>query len=644
MNRISPRPHCFLESRNLVVIKMSKTDSNTNTVEWSQLNWRKIQKVVWKLQKRIYQAYVNGEVRKGRRLQKTLIKSYYNRLLSVRKVTQDNQGKKTAGVDRVKSLNPKQRLELAGNLSLGNKAKPIIRVWIPKPGKADERGLGGFPHERLVQEDEKRPLGIPVMRDRAAQALAKSALEPEWEAVFEPNSYGFRPGRGAHDAIEAIFNQIKQKSKFVLDADIAKCFDKINHQKLLDKLNTFPTMRRQIKAWLKADTVDFQNHERTSNHQGTPQGGVLSPLLSNIALHGMEERIKEYAATWKGFKSKNILSISLIRYADDFAILHENLEVIKQCQSIISDWLAEYDLEIKPEKTRIVHTLKEHNGNKPGFNFLGFNIRQYPVGKYQSGKDTQGKKLGFKTLIKLNDEAIKRHSDELAQITRKYNSAPQYALISKLNPIIRGWCNYYKTVCSKETFTKIGRLVYLRLMRWASRRHPNKNKHWIVNKYWKTIGGDNWVFGEREGATLIKHQSTAITRPTKVIGELSPYDGNTLYWAKRKGSHPELKDSIARLLKKQKGKCNWCNLTFQDGDLIETDHIIPKAIGGNVKDNLQLLHRHCHDVKTKSDLIAIKKHKLDKEVLKKSQKGEKPCEVKVSRTVLKTSRVGDNLA
>ena len=148
-----------------------------NTVEWRELNWRKIQKAVWKLQKRIYQAYISGDVRKGRRLQKTLISSYYNRLLSVRKVTQDNQGKKTAGVDRVKSLTPKQRLEMANNLKLGDKAKPIRRVWIPKPGKT-----------------EKRPLGIPVMRDRATQALVKAALEPEWEAKFEPNSYGFRPG------------------------------------------------------------------------------------------------------------------------------------------------------------------------------------------------------------------------------------------------------------------------------------------------------------------------------------------------------------------------------------------------------------------------------------------------------------------
>ncbi len=253
---------------------MSKTDLQVNTVEWNTINWRKIQKVVFKMQKRIYRAYISGDVRKGRRLQKTLIKSYYNRLLAVRKVTQDNQGKKrmrprarstrkgtrtkqTAGVDKVKSLTPKQRLELADNLKLGDKSKPIRRVWIPKPGR-----------------EEKRPLGIPVMRERAAQALAKAALEPEWEARFEAHSYGFRPGRSAHDAIEAIFNQIKSKSKFVLDADISKCFDRINHSKLLEKLNTFPTLRRQIRAWLKADICDYVKHERTPNHQGTPQGGV----------------------------------------------------------------------------------------------------------------------------------------------------------------------------------------------------------------------------------------------------------------------------------------------------------------------------------------------------------------------------------
>ncbi len=584
---------------------MSKTEKTKTTVEWRELNWRKIQKAVWKLQKRIYRAYENGDVKKGRRLQKTLIKSYNNRLLSVRKVSQDNRGRKTAGIDGVKSLTPKQRLEMAKSLKLGGKAKPIRRVWIPKPSK-----------------DEKRPLGIPVMRERATQALVKAALEPEWEVKFEPNSFGFRPGRSTHDAIEAIYNQIRSKPKFVLDADIEKCFDRISHSELLAKINTAPSIRRQLRAWLRADIVDFEEHSRESSFQGVPQGGTISPLLSNIALHGLENRIKQYARTFRGSKRDNEKALSLTRYADDLVVFHENLEVIKQCQQIIQEWLAQIDLELKPSKTRIVHTLKEHEGQKPGFNFLGFNVRQYPVGKYQSGKNTDGRNLGFKTLIKPSDESVKSHYDKIAKIIKLHNAAPQSALICKLNTVIRGWSNYYKSVVSKATFSKMDRLVYMRIRRWADRRHPNKNKIWVSHKYWKSIGLDNWVFGDKE-YSLLKHSKTAIKRHIKVRGNKSPYDGDTNYWASRMGKHPKLRASIAKLLKKQSGKCNLCHLTFQEGDLIERDHITPKYIVGNIKDNLQLLHRHCHDIKTRSDLKAIKTHKSLKEWQKTLKKFNK---------------------
>ena len=574
-----------------------------NRVKWDEIDWRKAEKSVFKLQKRIYRAYVNGDVKKGKRLQKTLINSYNSRLLSVRKVSQDNRGKATAGVDKVKSLTPIKRLAMAEDLKPSDKAQPIRRVWIPKPPyvpptRGDERGV--------------RPLGIPVMRDRAAQALVKAALEPQWEWKFEPNSYGFRPGRGAHDAIEAIYNSIKQKSKYVLDADISKCFDKINHSKLLSKMDTFPKIRRQVKAWLKSDVCDFVKHERTPTVAGTPQGGVVSPLLANIALHGMEERIKEYAATWNGDKRANKNSLSLIRYADDFVIIHERLEIVEQCKQIINEWLAEYDLEIKPEKTQIVHTLKHINGKKPGLNFLGFNIRQHPVGKYKTGKNSNGKALGFKTIIKPSEEGVKRHYAKVAEVITKHNAAPQTALVAKLNPIFRGWSNYYRTVCSKEIYSKVGHLIFLRLYRWARRRHPNKNRKWIVNKYWKTVGGDNWVFGDKD-VSLYKHSKTPIVRHTKVKGVSSPYDGNTKYWATRMGKHPEMSYSVSRLLKKQKGKCAMCNRTFREDNVIEKDHIIALALGGsNHKDNFQLLHGHCHDEKTKDDLKAIKKHKAIK--------------------------------
>jgi RNA-directed DNA polymerase len=230
-------------------------------VEWRQINWRQLEKRVFKLQKRIYRASLRGDVKAVRKLQKTMIKSWSAKCLAVRRVTQDNQGKKTAGVDGVKSLTPKQRFALVAKLKLGSKVKPTRRVWIPKPGK-----------------EEKRPLGIPTMYDRALQCLLKMALEPEWEAKFEPNSYGFRPGRSCHDAIEAIFISIGRKPKFVLDADIAKCFDKIDHEALLRKLNTFPTIRRQIKAWLKAGVMDKLQFQETS--EGTPQGGVIFTFTS----------------------------------------------------------------------------------------------------------------------------------------------------------------------------------------------------------------------------------------------------------------------------------------------------------------------------------------------------------------------------
>jgi RNA-directed DNA polymerase len=561
---------------------------------WSDIDWKIVERQVFKLQKRIYRASQRGDVKLVHKLQRLLTKSYYSRLLAVRRVTQDNQGKKTAGIDGVKSLNPKQRLKMVNNLKITGKAKPSRRVWIPKP-----------------KTDEKRPLSIPVMYDRCLQALIKLALEPQWEALFEPNSYGFRPGRSPHDAIGAIFNAVRYVPKYVLDADIAKCFDKINHDKLLDKINTYPSLRRQIKAWLKNGVLD--NRVFNETNEGTPQGGVVSPLLANIALHGMENRIKEYARTLKGRKDNNEKALNLVRYADDFVIMHKDLDVIIECREIIKDWLLEIGLELKPSKTKITHTLNEYEGNV-GFDFLGFTIRQFPVGKDHSGKSSNKKLLGFKTIIRASKEKINLHTKKIGDTIRSMKSTTQQAIIGKLNPIIRGWCNYYKAVVCKEIFSECDHNTYLQLKRWAERRHPKKSKSWVKRKYWKSgvtkaQGWSDWIFKTRDGEKayeLVKHSDIKQQDHVKVKGDKSPFDGDMVYWSSRLGTHPECSTEMATLLKRQKGKCNYCGLTFKDEDLIETDHILPKVLGGNNSyGNKQLLHRHCHDKKTAVDSSRI---------------------------------------
>jgi len=577
--------------------------------KWSDINWLKAEKFVFKLQKRIYKASSRGDVRTVRRLQKLLTKSWYAKLLSVRRVSQDNQGKKTSGVDGIKSLSPKERFLLAKQLKMRTKREPTRRVWIPKPGKK-----------------EKRPLGIPTMYDRALQGLIKLAIEPEWEARFEPNSFGFRPARSCHDAIEAICRAIYTKPKYVLDADISKCFDKINHSLLLQKLNTYPTLRKQIRAWLKAGVMDGDKLFPT--YEGSPQGGVISPLLANIALHGMENMIKELAKTFDHLYHKcgkkytvkdRQSSISLIRYADDFVILHEDINVIKKCKQVISDWLSNAGLELSQTKTRIAHTLHDYNGDKKGFKFLGFYIFQFKAGKCISGKDSKKNKLGFKTYISPSKESVITHYQKLAKVIEKHKGVSQEILISKLNPIIVGWCNYFKPYQSKKHFQKVRHLLRWKLWKWGRYRHPNKGLKWLKSRYWNTINGDNWVFSSRKGDNLIeliRHTNIKTSIGfTKVKGHSSIFDGNLTYWSIRMGKHPEMPKRTALMLKKQKGKCNHCGLFFRENDVIETDHIIPTAAGG--KDdykNLQLLHRHCHDNKIKSDLKLINDYQRDKRI------------------------------
>ena len=362
---------------------------------WKDLPWKEIEKEVWQQQLQIYKATRDGNIQLTRKLQRRLVNSYKAKLLAVKRVTQDNRGRKTSGIDKKVADTSNTRFQLVNNLAIGSPALPLRRVWIPKPGKT-----------------EKRPLGIPTIKDRAVQALLKLAIEPEWEAKFEPNSYGFRPGRSCHDATKAIAQFLHQKPRYVLDADIAKCFDKIDHEKLLDKLGYTGSFRRQILYWLKSGVLDKNVFSETDS--GTPQGGVISPLLANIALHGLEKHLTEFIQTLKipdtgranrrwMEKNRKISSLGIIRYADDFVVLHEQKWVVLALKTEVTRFLENIGLELSETKSRLTHTLILQNDDTKeegfdgniGFNFLGFTFRHFHS-KYRSAFDSKGRLLSHK--------------------------------------------------------------------------------------------------------------------------------------------------------------------------------------------------------------------------------------------------------
>lgn len=565
---------------------------------WKNIDWTYVQTKVFKWQQEIYIASKANNIRQVRKVQRKLLASYEGKLLAVRRVTQDNAGKVTAGVDGIKSLTPSQRISLVGQLRIVTKAMPLRRVWIPKPGTA-----------------EKRPLGIPTIRDRSLQALMKLALEPEWEARFEPNSYGFRPGRNAHDAVKSILDATVKGSKYVLDADIAKCFDRINHDYLLKKIGLKGSHARQIKYWLESGVLNGETFEETT--KGTPQGGIISPLLANIALHGLEMHLKKWISSKTIFSrtgtkvkpSRTHETIHIVRYADDFVVLHKDKNIILEARSVIQEFLAEIGLELSTAKTRITHTLELNPTDTPeegfdgevGFNFLGFTIKQFKS-KHRNAKATTGEPLGFKTLIYPSKKSISKYLTKLHELTltkdaRQWN---QETLIRKLNPIIRGWSSYFGVSDANTTqhLGKLDYLVYLKLRRWAKRIVGTSGKS---AKYWHRYKMRKWAF-EANGVRLLQHidYSNPITSYVKVKGDFSPYDPlESVYWAKRMSDYPGFNTRVKTLLKKQKGCCKICGLMFWETDVMEVDHITPLSQGGKDEyKNLQLIHRHCHHIKS----------------------------------------------
>ena len=453
-----------------------------NGVPWSTLE----QQVV-RMQKQISQACQHGDQKAVHCLQQQLIESEAARLLAVRRVAEEHQGKHTAGVDGGPALTAQERVAMASTIHPNNwkhqPPAPIRRVWVPKPGTG-----------------ERRPLAILPMIDRCKQALVKLALEPEWEVRFEPHSYGFRPKRGTHDAIAALVVAIERHPTFVFNADIEKAFDQIDQAVILEKLGTYPALGEAIAAWLKAPVVDGGTF--IPSEMGIPQGGALSPLLMNVTLHGMEAVVAQGAARE---------SPLLVRYADNFVLLHADLKELQQAIKRVRRWLASMGLQLNAQKTRLTHTLTPSQG-QVGFDFLGFHLHQERVEQRLPGRREREHAHGIKTIIIPSHEASKRHLATLEQRLQQLQAASQAQVIAELNPLITGWAAYYNRVVEASSMSQYDALVEQRLLSWASKRHPGQARDWLLNRYWQRVGNQRRHFATANGVQLRAYRQTNILR------------------------------------------------------------------------------------------------------------------------------------
>ena len=529
--------------------------------DWHAIDWQKAHHNVRRLQARIVKATQEGKWGKVKALQRLLTHSFSGKALAVRRVT-ENQGKNTPGVDQVIWNTPQKKLN--GIYSLRQRdyhPQPLRRIYIPK------------------KNGKKRPLGIPCMRCRAMQALYLLALDPVAEVTADLNSYGFRPERSTADAIEQCFNALGKhlSPQWILEGDIKGCFDAISHGWLLTHI---PMEKAMLKKWLKAGYME--QHVLHPTKEGTPQGGIISPVLANLALDGLEKKLNEHFPKPKaGYNAK----VNFVRYADDFLVTGLSKELLeKEVKPLVEQFMSERGLTLSPEKTVITHI-------EEGFDFLGQNVR-----KYKAGKRT-------KLLVKPSKKNVQAHLEKVRDIVKKNKALSAGKLILLLNPILRGWAQYHQHVVSKEIFTSVDDAIYQMLRRWAKRRHPKKSKTWIEKKYFTTIGGNNWVFyGEVDGRKyyLVDATSTPIKRHVKVQGKANPYDPEwESYYEKRLDVHMEStlkgKRWLSYLWKEQNGLCPVCNQKITKITGWHSHHIQWRSSGGaDTAGNRVLLHPNCH--------------------------------------------------
>jgi group II intron reverse transcriptase/maturase len=513
--------------------------------KWKSIPWRKLRKTVFRLQVRIFKAQKNGNTRLVRKLQKLLLSSKAAKLLAIRQVTQLNTGRKTAGVDGKKALEPSQRLTLYEVLAKNWKQwkhQPLRRVYIPKA------------------DGTKRGLGIPTISDRAYQCLLKYALEPAAEAWFNARSYGFRPGRGCQDVQRQVFNNLnggsaKGISKRILELDIEKCFDKIDHKFLMQSVQLPKAAKNGLFRAIKAGV----RGEFSSSESGTPQGGVISPLLANIVLHGLENVGEE--VRYKKISHRQIDTIKGLRYADDVVFFLKPEDDPEILRRRIDNFLEIRGLKVKEAKTKVVHSTD-------GFDFLGWNFAVKPNGKFistPSQKATSSIKAKVKEVMKDSRFTLEQRID-------------------KCGFLVRGWRNYHR-FCDMSNHG----LWAIAYWTWKIIRKQGRYDRNQTNKVIKrAFPAVKW----------------AVCKFNNVIGDKSPYDGDLVYWSKRENANYD--GITARLLKKQNHKCTQCNLSFISGDIAELHHV-----DGNHDNwqplNLEVLHRECHQHQTIHGLIRVRK-------------------------------------
>ena len=542
--------------------------SSHGTIDWHSIDWAKCNQEVRRLQTRIVKATREGRHGKVKALQWMLTHSFSGKALAVKRVT-ENQGKKTPGVDGETWSTPEEKSQAVLLLKRHDyKPLPLKRIYIPK------------------SNGKKRPLGIPTMKDRAMQALYLLALEPIAETTADGRSFGFRPRRSTADAIEQCFNVLSRKSsaQWILEGDIKGCFDNISHDWLLGNV---PIDYKILKVWLKAGYME--KRQLFPTEAGTPQGGIISPVLANLALDGLEAKLKEEVG-----KSRNIRGIvtspkiNYVRYADDFIVTGMSKEILEEkVKPLIEEFMGTRGLTLSPEKTKITHI-------EEGFDFLGQNVRKY----------------NGKLLIKPSKKNIKTFLEKIRATIEGNKTAKQENLIGLLNPMIRGWANYHQHVVSKKIFSYVDHEIWKKLWQWASRRHPKKGKRWIKDRYFKRIGGSNWVFaaetdeklpnGNPIMLRLRKASDVKIVRHKAIHLKANPFDPQWEEYFEVRESVRLLntiggRNKLISLWKSQGGICPRCSQPITKDSGWNKHYIIPKVDGGGVEQkNLVMVHPNCH--------------------------------------------------